>query len=336
MKIRPLALGLPAAAAAAVVAVVAVVALVAVLVSRPGGVPADGAGLRIVVSIPPLAELATRLAPPGSSVTVLMPPGRSEHGHEFTPGDLAHLARADVVVYVGLGLEPQVEKFLAQRPDKRRRDVCFATAVGILPTDHNHNHHNHDHDHDHDHDHEGCDHGGVDPHLWLDPILIRRLVPVLSGAVGAALKTSGRDTPEAIGALIQAEEDLDRDIAALDDEFRSALEPLRGIPIVTHHNAWGRLADRYGLRIAAVIRPIETAEPTPGQVAQAVKAIREQGATTIFVEPQFDAASARRIAASAGASVGILDPIGDGRWFDLMRTNLTSLLGASRENAAKQ
>lgn len=323
MKIRPLALGLLAAAA------VAVVALVAVLVSRPGGEPAGGAGLRLVVSIPPLAELATRLAPPGSSVTVLMPPGRSEHGHEFTPGDLAHLARADVVVYVGLGLEPQVEKILAQRPDKRRRDVCFATAVGILPT-------NHDHDHDHQHDHENCDHGGVDPHLWLDPILVRRLVPVLSGAVGAALKTTGRDTPEAIGALIQAEEELDRDIATLDDEFRSALEPLRGIPIVTHHSAWGRLADRYGLRIAAVIRPIETAEPTPGQVAQAVKAIREQGATTIFVEPQFDAASARRIADAAGASVGILDPIGDGHWFDMMRANLNSLLGASRERAAKE
>lgn len=322
MNIRRLFYGLLAAVAA--------ISLVWVAATRFGKERSDSEGLRIVVTIPPLAELATRLAPSGASVTILMPPGRSEHGHEFTPGDLARLARADVVVYVGLGLEPQVEMFLAQRPDPRRREVCFATAVGIHQTDHHH------HNHDHDHDHGECDHDGTDPHLWLDPELVRRLVPVLSGAIGSALKSSGRESPEAVHALIQAEEDLERDIAALDAEFRTALEPLRGMPIVTHHNAWGRLADRYGLRIAAVLRPIESAEPTPGQVAQAVSAIREQGASMIFVEPQFDAAPARRVADAAGASVGVLDPIGDGRWFDLMRSNLVSLLGAAREPDAKE
>jgi zinc transport system substrate-binding protein len=301
--------------------------------------------MRIVVTIPPLGELARRLAPAGSDVRVLMQPGRSEHGYEYTPSDLAALGRADVVVYVGLGLEPQIEKFLADRTSPTRRDVCFATAVGITVSnpdpknhDHDHAHEGHDHgEHAHDHeDHAGhnhapgeaCehDHGGVDPHLWLDPALVKRLVPVLSGAIGASMKSAGTDAPEAVAALIKAEEELIRDIDRLDAEFRAALEAVKGATIVTHHNAWPRLAERYGLSVAAVIRPVESAEPTPGQLAAAVEAIRERKARAIFVEPQFNADAARRLAQAAGVRVGMLDPLGTGEWFGLMRYNLDELV----------
>ncbi len=303
--------------------------------SSPPARKARSPGLNIVVTIPPLAELASRLAPQGSTVKVLMLPGQSEHGYEFTPGDLAALAKADVVVYVGLGLEPQVEKFIGENPDDDRRDVCFAAAAGVSPAlsetaqDAGHDHDTADHNHkgpDHDgHDHEAHDHRGVDPHLWLDPTLVRRLVPVLSGAMGAALKSTQQDSPAAVSALVDAEESLERDVDAIDREYQLALAPHNNASIVTHHNAWSRLAARYHLNVAAVLRPIESSEPTPGQLAAAVQAIKDRGVKAIFVEPQFDSQTARRIAESAGAKVLVLDPLGKGEWFTMMRGNLEAL-----------
>lgn len=304
---------------------VAAIAAALVLARLAFGPPAAESGgdgpaapLKITVTIPPLRELAHRLAPAGSDIKVLMLPGQSEHGYEFTPVDIAALAGSDVVVYVGLGLEPQVEKFLADNRSRRRQDVCMAIAAGVSPEAEG--------EHDHGDDESGHEHShAVDPHLWLDPALVRKLVPVLSGAIGAALKSGGGDSAEAITALVKAEEDLMRDIDAVDAEYRRALASHRDAVMVTHHSAWGRLAERYGLKIAAVIRPVESAEPTPGQITKAVEAVRHGNSRAIFVEPQFDPAGARRIAESAGVKVLVLDPLGSGDWISLMQANLKVL-----------
>jgi zinc transport system substrate-binding protein len=313
--------------------------------------------LNVVVTIAPLAEIATRLAPQGSEVKILMPPGRSEHGYEFTPGDIATLSRADVVVYVGLGLEPQVEKFLNENPSRARQAVSFAAAVGLATLadeGHDHSHdqgHDHAHDHahgddehshahsgatdakaggasevDHEHDeHDGHDHGPIDPHLWLDPVMVRQLVPVVAGAMNAAMVVSGKESPDAARALVSAEEAMLADVDAVDREYREGLKAFGGRAIVTHHSAWGRMAERYGLKVAAVLRPVESVEPTPGQVAEAVEAVKTSGAKTVFVEPQFDAGIAKRVADAAGVSTRTLDPLGSGKWCEMMRANLKEL-----------
>src|SRR5215831_13637893 len=95
-----------------------------------GSAPPTPTSTRVVATIPPLAGLVSPLLAAGGTVRTLIPPTRSEHGYELTPEDVAALARADVVVYVGLGLEPQVESFLKSHPRPGRRDVCFASVVG--------------------------------------------------------------------------------------------------------------------------------------------------------------------------------------------------------------
>ena len=88
--------------------------------------------LRAVVTVAPLKGIIEPLLPPGSTLSVLMPPGRSEHGYEFTPSDIAALAKADLVVYVGLHLEPRVAAALREHPVQGREVICFAEAVGLL------------------------------------------------------------------------------------------------------------------------------------------------------------------------------------------------------------
>lgn len=272
--------------------------------------------LRIVVSVAPLAGIVKPLAPPDASLVTLVPSGRSLHGYEIAPADLAAIAEADVLVYVGLGLEPSVERVLRSHASTTRRVVCFAKAAGVdgASEDHGHEHAEEEHGH------------AVDPHLWLDPELVARLIPAVAEEIEGAMKSAGKLTVQEEDRLRQAKFRLMSDVEAIDQEYRERLEPFKGAAIVTHHNAFGRLADRYGLKIAAVIRPIEQAEPTPAQVAEAVEAIRGQGARAVFFEPQYSPGAAEAIARAAGVPSGVLDPEGSADWPGLMRKNLDELV----------
>lgn len=290
-------------------------------------------GLHIVVTIPPLRSLVEPLAPEGSRVEVLIPPGVSVHGHEIPPSRLAALARADLVVYVGLGLEPGVERFIRERRPAQRPSLNLAEAVlgeethsGDLPThdcdhDHHHGHAGCDHDHHH-HDH---DHGPIDPHIWLDPVLMARAVEHTERAVVAAMEASGRALgDEARSRLASRAAALRERFERVDHEYREAVDGLDQRTFIVAHDAYGWLAKRYGLETVPVAG-LEAEEPTPGAIARAMRIVNERGIRAVYVEPQISRASIERIARQTGARVEILDPQGDGDWFAMMRSNLEAI-----------
>ncbi|MFT5422553.1 MAG: zinc transport system substrate-binding protein [Phycisphaerales bacterium] len=286
------------AAAAAVVAVAGC--------SRQPEAPSDAEApgavdpVRVVVSIPPLAGLVGGLLGEGASVTVLVPPGRSAHGIELTPSDVNAIGRADLVVLVGAGLDASIERVARRSPNATI--VEFAQVVGLET----------DEGHDHAHaEGDGHDHAGSDPHLWLDPVLCVELVAQIGRALG---------TPTAVIEARQAE------LRALDEELRATLAPVAGRSIVTHHDSFSRFAARYGFTVAAVVRPLDSVEPTPGELARAAAVVRSSGAVAILIEPQMPAGSAQRLAELTGARVGTLDPLGSGDYFAMMRANAAELV----------
>src|SRR5688572_10710170 len=179
--------------------------------------------IRIVVSIAPLKGMADEVIrdiAKDATVDLLVPVGAMEHGYEIPPSMISKLVNADVVIYVGLGLEPQVEKILKEQPMEGRREVCFADVVGIKADDHAHDHGHADHDHGHDHDHSGG--GGADPHLWLDPSLVAKLAPKIGGAVAGTARDRGfDDAPErVINAAMRVVEQAGNLDAAYEERLR--------------------------------------------------------------------------------------------------------------------
>lgn len=294
--------------------------------------PRAAGTVRAVVTVAPLKGLVEPLLPAGSTVTILMQPGRSEHGYEFTPADVAALAEADLVVYVGMGLEGQLESIMAKQNVPNRKVISFAGSmepVGGKP--HNHVEHAHD-DHDHDHDH---DHGDVnsDPHLWLDPVVVDAFLPSLSAAVLQACTPPGASVEGELPRVEAATKTLRARVQDVNADWKRRLEPLKGRGIVTHHNAFARPAERYGFKVAAVIRELD-ADPSPADLAKVVDAIRAQKVGTIFIEPQYSAAAANKIRDMAGVKVATLDPLGDGDWFAMMQKNLDALVAGMSEQPA--
>lgn len=285
----------------------------------PGEAPpwpvVTGPALKVAVTIAPLKGLVQPLLPAGSVISVLIAPGRSEHGYEFTPAEIASLAQADLVVYVGLNLEPKVEAIVKRHSSADQRVVCFATAAGITDAPADHDAHAHD-------AHAGdADDERIDPHLWLDPEMCEKLIPAAAGQIKAILASKGVPV-ESVDTAAAA---MTGRIAAVDSAWKAALAPFKDQAIVTHHDAFSRPAARYQLRVAAVVRRLETADPSPAQIAAVIDAMKREHVRTLFIEPQFNPDGARRIAQAAQVHIARLDPIGDGDWFKLMQSNLDTL-----------
>lgn len=289
--------------------------------------------LRLATTIPPLAWIAHGLAPEGATVSTLLPPGASEHGYEPPPSRVGAFASADVVLMVGMGLEPAADRILRSNPRGGRAVVVFANASGVAAQAAAAHAHSHD-DHDHASHDDPC---ATDAHLWLDPPLMRDMVNETHDALARVMRRRAADD-DALAALAARRDDLLARVDALHTEFAQRLAPFEGAAIVATHDAYRRFAARYNLINAGSLHAHEGAEPSPGAIRQAADALRAAPLALVFVEPQTARASADRLAAQTGASVVEFDPLGSGDWDATMRTNLDNLvraLEAARERPSR-
>src|SRR6266404_3311839 len=71
---------------------------------------ASGGKPVIAVSIFPLASLVEQLTGDWAEVVTLLPASASPHNPSFTPDQVRAVARADILIVVGMGLDPWAEK----------------------------------------------------------------------------------------------------------------------------------------------------------------------------------------------------------------------------------
>lgn len=258
----------------------------------------SGAGIRVVATIFPLADLARQVGGDRAAVSALLPPGASPHTYEATPDQAKQVARADLLLLIGSGLDPWAEKLLAAgTPGRKAARLAFAEIPGLPEPGESPG--------DACHGCAGDDHPAGNPHLWLDPVMVRDyFIPALSAEM-SAIDPEGADYYRR--RTLAFREELD----ALDSEIRATVSTFATSKFVSFHPAWTWFAHRYGLEEAAVIRLYPEREPSPGDIRRVVAEIRAHGIGAIFAEKQFSPLMAEVIAAEAGVSVLTLDPLGD-------------------------
>jgi zinc transport system substrate-binding protein len=148
------------------------------------------------------------------------------------------------------------------------------------------------------------DHGTGNPHIWLDPILVRdRLLPKVEESLIAAMPLA----EEAIRVNAVAFSDS---LTALDREIREALEGLEGRSFVVTHAAWSYFAVRYGLEEVGVVHPRPGHEPGGRELADLLELARDREIRCVFTEPQMGEAAARALTTELDLPSCLLDPLG--------------------------
>ncbi|MGY1620668.1 metal ABC transporter substrate-binding protein [Geodermatophilus sp. SYSU D00965] len=279
-------------------------------------------GLTVVAGFYPLEWATERVGGDRVDVSSLTPPGAEAHDLELTPQDVAAVAGADLLVYLD-GFQPALDEAAETEAADTAWDAGQAADLSLSSEEHSH-----EGEEAHAEEEEHAAEGGeepVDPHFWLDPLRL--------AAVGDALADRLAELdPDGAAAFEQNAAALRADLEGLDGEMQAGLANCAVDTLVTSHDAFGYLADRYGLQVVGISGLSPSQEPSPAQLAEISTLVRERGITTVYTETLVDPAVAETVAAEAGVRTAVLDPLegltddsAGADYLSVMRTNLTTL-----------
>ncbi len=251
--------------------------------------------IRVVATIFPLTDIVRQIGGNRVITTTLLTSGMSEHVFEPTTAQIRQMADVSLYVRVGAQMDTWGDKLLAAA--KRPPLIVTATAgVPLLSIA--------EKELVKEEEAEAHHHGGDDPHVWLDPIIVRdHLVPSVVNALS-------RISPADAAYFKSNGKRFAADLTSLDLAVRNSLKPLKKRDFIALHGAWHYLAKRYGLRQIAAVEPFPGKEPSAKYIAALVSMARKNGVTTIFAEPQLSAKAAEVIANELKGRVLLLDPLG--------------------------
>ena len=232
----------------------------------------------VVTTTTQLTDFARAVGGDRVDVYGILKPNVDAHDFEPSPGDIARLAGAKVIIRNGVGLEDWFDATIRNAGSKATI-VDAATGVTVRQG-------------------AGAPDGEGDPHIWQDPRNAKVMVHNVAAALAAA-DPAHRAGYEAGEAAYAAE--LDR----LDAEIASRIAGLTNKRIVTNHDAFHYYVDRYGLELVGTIIPSfdSQAELSVQDVSSIVRVVKSAGVKAVFSETSLPPKTAETIARDAGVRV---------------------------------
>lgn len=200
------------------------------------------------------------------------------HDYEASPGDIARLASARVIVKNGVGLEAWFDPTI-RNAESKALIVEAASGVAIRHG-------------------QGDRAGDNDPHIWHDPRNAKVMVHNIAVAL-SAVDPDHRADYEANETAYAVE--LDR----VDREIAGQIGGLTNKKLVTNHGAFGYYVDRYGLDFVGSIIPSfdSQAELSAQDISNVVRLIKDTGVKAVFSESSLPPKTAEAIGRDAGVAV---------------------------------
>ncbi len=318
-----------------------------VLLLASASVHAQGKRLQVVASFTILADVAQNVAGDAADVTTLIPSDADPHAYTPTPGDLAKVADADVVLIDGAqfeqGLLKTISSVMGDKAPVAASDCVEILAFGqsapsaeatAIPDDPMA---------------QRCDEnvgeldtlgaapptyatlgrlyainctvtpgaedGNCDPHVWFNPYNVELWTLNIRDTL-SALDPANADTYQHNAtAYLDQIETMKQDVAAQIETL-----PVERRVLVTDHDALGYLAATYDFQVVGLVVPsVSTlAESSAADIAQLIDTIRAQHVPAVFAGVTVNPALSQQVADEAGA-----------RFYTLYAESLTAKDGAA-------
>lgn len=249
------------------------------------GVSAAPARVRVAASLPDLASIAASVGGDAVEVFSIARPGANPHFVEVLPSYMIRVAKAEVYLKAGLGLDPWADAIVDGSRNGALRVVDASAGVRVLEkpsgkVDAS----------------QGHVHPEGNPHYWLDPENGIRVAATVRDALKAADPARAARYDSGYAAF-RAE--AEARIRAL----RERMAPLRGAALVTYHSSWPYFADAFGLRIVGRVEPFPGIPPTARHLAELAETIRAEKAAILIQEPYYPGKDAEMLARKTGIRV---------------------------------
>lgn len=274
--------------------------------------------IKVVTSFYPLYFFTSEIVGDKADVSNLIPSGAEPHGYEPTARDMTLIESSNLLVLNGGGLEGWGENIQSNlNKDKTKVVVAGEGLTTKIMEEEEHE----------EHAEEGHHHDGIDPHIWLSPILAQQMVDKIEFGLSEV-------DPNNSSYYKSNAEILKNKLSVLDEEFRNGLVSCGSKDIITSHAAFAYLASAYGLNQIPIAGLSTEEEPSSKEMAEIVKFAKANNVKYIFFESLISPKLSETIAKEIGAQTLLLNPIGgltedeinSGKdYFTEMRSNLANL-----------
>ena len=231
--------------------------------------------VKVVASFSILGDMVRQVTGDLAEVTTIVGPDADAHVYTPSTSDARAVADADVIFVNGLGFETWSQTLIETSGTKGK---VFVATEGVTPLKVE---------------------GEIDPHAW--NALTNGMVYVANIADGMAnIDPKNAETYKANAEAYAAR------LKTLHDR---ALGELGKLPadrriVVTAHDAFGYLADAYGLTFLAPVGIDTEAEPSAKDLAALIDHLKEMGAGALFVENITSPALVKQISRETGIKIG--------------------------------
>jgi len=280
--------------------------------SVPTGSVDPGGPLKVVTTSTVFADLIRNVGGDRVAVTSLVPRGVDVHTYQATPVDLRAVASADLFVMNGLGLDDWLEKTIRSASNGAPivKLAVDLEGVVLLP---------------------GETPAAQNPHLWLDVAYATLYATRITENLQEMDTIHAAEIAATSAAYIQKLADLDVWVRE-----QIGTIPAGDRQFVMFHDALPYFARAYGLTVVGVAVEAPGQDPSAGEIAALIDAIRATGVKAIFMEDQFPTTLVDQIGRETGATVEadlFTDSLGDDpitSYEALIRWNVEQIVTALR------
>lgn len=284
----------------------------------------------VVVSIKPIHALVASVMQGVGKPALIVEGAASPHTYSMKPSNAKALEQANIVFWVGHGLEAFLEKPLDSLGTKATI-VALDDAPGLTKLKFRQGGAFEPHDDGDAHDHEAAegghahhDEGEYDMHLWLNP----QNAKAMAAQIEKTLSDADPDNAKAYETNLTV---LNAKLDKLDKLIVDTVAPIKNKPFVVFHDAYQYFEKHYGVKVAGSITVSPETMPGAQRLSEIHKKIEEIGATCVFAEPQFESKLVNVVLEGTPAKAGTLDPeaatleAGPDLYFNLMTGIASSL-----------
>ncbi len=293
---------------------------------------ADSSKIQVYTTVYPITYFTERIGGDQVEVKSVYPAGANEHTFEPTQQDMITIAEADLMFYIGLGLEGFID---SAQQTLAGEDVEFAALAdsitdeqleAALEYDGEETHDEHE-EHAEEADHEGHDHGSTDPHIWMSPKLSQQLATSIKDSLIA-------EDPDHAEIYETNHAELIEELEQLDESFSQLQERVEKDTFFVSHEAFTYLAEPYGFEQVAIAGLNSQDEPSQKELTEIVDMAREKNIEYIVFEQNVSSNLTEVVQKEVGAeavqmhNLGVLtqEDIDNGEtYFTLMEKNLETL-----------
>lgn len=274
------------------------------------------AKLRVAASTTDLASIAASVGGEQVEVFAIARSTADPHHVEALPSYMIKVAKAQLYLRVGLGLDQWSGPIIDGSRNSRLVAVDCSRGLRVLErpmgkVDAS----------------MGDVHPEGNPHWWLDP----RNGGIAAGTIAEAFAAADPANAATYRARAEA---FAKEADAAYERGRTAISGLQNRTMLTYHRSWPYFAEAFGLEVVDTIEPVPGIPPTARHLADLQKTVAARKVPVLLQEPYFSAEAGKFLQRSAQIRVVTMSPSCDdgtaGSYLAHIQAVLAAVVGGAR------